>query len=303
MKMPRKLVASEALNTVVRNSRRSIIGSARRSWRRAKATPTANPTSTASTASGPTPSWAICFSPTTTASTATRDMTALARSSRPAAGSRYSGSTRGPSTSSRAITGRASRNTEPHQNRSSSTPPATGPIAPPAENAAIHTPDGLGALLGVGEHREDQRQRRRCQGRPGDAQQRPSRDQLPGAGRQGGQDRHHPEGGGPGQQQSAAADPVAQGAHGDQEPGDHEPVDVGDPQQLGAAGLQLGAERRHGQVRHRQVHGVQHTGQGEHRQPDPLAPARPWDVSDGHLSPLPGRCGCGGTGWWGRSGP
>jgi hypothetical protein len=26
-------------------------------------------------------------------------------------------------------------------------------------------------------------------------------------------------------------------------------------------------------------------------------------VVGAHLSPLPGRCGCGGTGWWGRSGP
>src|SRR6266545_879948 len=61
-----------------------------------------------------------------------------------------------------------------------------------------------------GEHGEEQRQRGRRQGRPGDAQQQP-----------------------------AAADAVAQGAHGDQEPGDHEPVDVGDPQQLGAAWPQV----------------------------------------------------------------
>ena len=123
-------------------------------------------------------------------------------------------------------------------------------------------------------------------GRPGDAQQRPAGDQLLRAGRQGRQHRHHPEGGGAGQQQPAAADPVPQGAHGDQEPGDHEPVDVGDPQQLRAGWLQLRAERRHRQVQHRQVHGIQQTRQGQHRQPDPLPPTSPRDSSGGHVGIL-----------------
>jgi hypothetical protein len=42
--------------------------------------------------------------------------------------------------SSPAITGTASRKTEPHQNRSSSTPPTSGPIAAPAEKLAIQIP-------------------------------------------------------------------------------------------------------------------------------------------------------------------
>ena len=42
------------------------------------------------------------------------------------------------------------------------------------------------------------------------------------------------EGRGPDHQQPAAADPVAEGAHRDQRAGHHEPVDVDDPQQLGA---------------------------------------------------------------------
>ena len=67
-------------------------------------------------------------------------MAALSRSSRPASGSRYSGSTRGPSTSRAPITGSASRNTEPHQKASSTSPPSTGPTALPAENAPIQTP-------------------------------------------------------------------------------------------------------------------------------------------------------------------
>ena len=74
-----------------------------------------------------------------TASTATTDKAALTRSSRPARGSRNSGSSSGPSTSSSVITGTASRNTEPHQNHSSSTPPTSGPTAPPAEKLVIHT--------------------------------------------------------------------------------------------------------------------------------------------------------------------
>ena len=75
-------------------------------------------------------------------------MAALYRSSRPASGSRYSGSSRGPNTSSSSITGTASRNTDPHQKRSSSTPPARGPIAAPAEKLAIHTPIASVRCLG-----------------------------------------------------------------------------------------------------------------------------------------------------------
>ena len=74
-----------------------------------------------------------------TASTAATDRAALSRSSLPAPGSRNSGSSSGPSTSSSAITGTASRNTDPHQNHSSSIPPSSGPIAPPTEKLVIHT--------------------------------------------------------------------------------------------------------------------------------------------------------------------
>ena len=43
----------------------------------------------------------------------------------------------------------------------------------------------------------------------------------------------------------------------------------------GAAGLQIGGELRHRQVQHRQVHRIEQAGQRQHRQPHPLAPARP----------------------------
>src|SRR6266511_303991 len=193
MKMPSRLVANEALNARLRNNPRSIIGSARPSWRRTKTTPTASPARSDERGSQPIPSWAISLRPNTIASTATSNMAALARSSRPAPGSRYSGSTRGPSTSSSTITGTASRIAgDPH-------------------------PDGGRALPGIGEHREDQGQRGRRQGRPSDPQQRPAGDQHLGAGGEGRDHRDPAEGGGAEEQQPAAADPVAQGAHGDQE--------------------------------------------------------------------------------------
>ena len=132
--------------------------------------------------------------------------------------------------------------------------------------------DGDRSLPWVQEHVADQRQRRGSQGRSGDPQQRPGGDQHARAGRVGGDQRGSPEGGGADQQQPAPADAVAQGAHGDQQPGDQEAVDVHDPQQLGAAGRQVGAEPGNGQVQHGQVHGVHQARQGDHDQPDPLPP-------------------------------
>jgi len=63
-----------------------------------------------------------------------------------------------------------------------------------------------------------------------------------------------------------------EGAHGDQQPRDQEPVDVHDPQQLRAAWRQLPADLRHGQVEHGQVHGIQQARQGDDRQAGPLSP-------------------------------
>ena len=58
-------------------------------------------------------------------------------------------------------------------------------------------------------------------------------------------------------------------------PGDEEAVDVHDPQQLGAARLQLGVQARQGQVEHRQIHGVEQAGQGDHRQAEPFPASSP----------------------------
>ncbi len=137
-------------------------------------------------------------------------------------------------------------------------------------------PDGDGdrALSLVVKHVANQGQGRGRQRRAGDAEQRAGRDQHAGAVGERGDDRGGPERGRPDHQQLAAADPVSQRAHRDQRPGDQEAVDVDDPQELGGAGLQVGAQSRHGQVQHRQVHRVEDAWQGNHREADPLAAGR-----------------------------
>ena len=143
MKMPSTFVVSAALNARFRNSPRSIIGSSSDRCRRTNTTPSTAPMTIVTIGRRSMPSWAICFSPKITDRIATSEIAALVRSSRPAFGSRNSGSSLGPSTSSSAITGTANRKTEPHQKCSSSSPPATGPTALPAENPAIHTPTAI----------------------------------------------------------------------------------------------------------------------------------------------------------------
>ena len=49
-------------------------------------------------------------------------------------------------------------------------------------------------------------------------------------------------------QELAPPDPVAKRAHHDQRAGDEKAVDVDDPEELGGARLQVGAELRHGEV-------------------------------------------------------
>ena len=112
----------------------------------------------------PAPSWAMRLRPKITASTASSDSTALIGSRRPAAGSRYSGKSRGPTISSSTITGTPMRKTAPHQNISSTMPPTSGPIAPPTEKLVIQTPIAVVRCAGIEEHVPDQRERRRRDG-------------------------------------------------------------------------------------------------------------------------------------------
>ena len=87
------------------------------------------------------------------------------------------------------------------------------------------------------------------------------------------------ERGGTDEEQLATADPVAERAHRDEEARDHEAVDVDDPEQLGAARLQVLADGRDREVQDREVHDVEQAGQGEHGEADPLAAAGPRGVS------------------------
>jgi hypothetical protein len=118
-----------------------------------------------------------------------------------------------------------------------------------------------------------QRQGRRRDRRAGEPEQRSRADQHLGAGGEGSEHGRAAERGGPDQQEPAAADPVAERAHRDQRARHHEPVDVDDPQQLRAARLEVLADLRDREVKDRQIHHVEHAGERDRAQPDPLAPA------------------------------
>jgi hypothetical protein len=80
------------------------------------------------------------------------------------------------------------------------------------------------------------------------------------------------EGRGADQEQAAAPDAVAERAHRDQEPGQEEAVDVGDPQQLRARGVEIGGQRGNGQIEDRQVQRVQEAEQRNDGESDPFSP-------------------------------
>ena len=101
-----------------------------------------------------------------------------------------------------------------------------------------------------------------------------SHDQHLGAGRERRQNRGDTKDGGTDQEETPPPDPVSQGAHGDQGRGNQEAVDIENPEQLSAAGLEVGADRRDSQIEDREVHGVEQAGQGDDRQANPLAPPR-----------------------------
>jgi hypothetical protein len=129
---------------------------------------------------------------------------------------------------------------------------------------------------------EDQRERRRRHGGPGDPEQCAADDQHLGRGGERRQYRHGSEGGCADQQQPPPADPIPERAHRDEGAGHHEPVHVDDPQQLRARRLQVLAQRGDGEVQHRQVHHVQQAGQREDGEADPLAPTGPLRRRGGH---------------------
>ena len=120
------------------------------------------------------------------------------------------------------------------------------------------------------EHVPDQRKGRGRDRRAGDAKQSTRRDQHFGAPRIRRDNRRHSEGAGPQQQQSTAADAVAQRTHRDQRTGDKKSVDVEDPQELRARRFQIRAQVGHSKVQHREVHRVEHARQRNDREANPL---------------------------------
>src|SRR5688500_7826801 len=67
------------------------------------------------------------------------------------------------------------------------------------------------------------------------------------------------------------ADTVAEAAHADEQCGEHERVDVADPQQLRAGSAQVGADERGGQGKHRAVDADEQDAQGEDAESEPAA--------------------------------
>ncbi len=75
------------------------------------------------------------------------------------------------------------------------------------------------------------------------------------------------------QQQLLPADAVAEAAHGDQQAGDDEGVDVTDPQQLRPGGLEVFAEEGGGEAEDRGVDADQQHGEDEDGEREPAARA------------------------------
>ena len=103
---------------------------------------------------------------------------APARSNRPGAACRDSGSSRQPATSATSATGTLTKKTEPQQKCSSRIPPVTGPSATASPETAGPDADRGGPLARVGEHVGQQGQRRRVDQRRRDAHRGPRGDQL-----------------------------------------------------------------------------------------------------------------------------
>jgi hypothetical protein len=126
------------------------------------------------------------------------------------------------------------------------------------------------ALLGIQEHRVDQAERGRHLGGGRDAEDRPPHDHHGRIVGVGGDHRDHPEHGRADDQQPAPADPVAEGTHGDQQPGHQEPVDVQNPQHLRAAGLQIRCHMRDREEQDRQHHEQQQGWKDQQAKAQPL---------------------------------
>jgi hypothetical protein len=153
-----------------------------------------------------------------------------------------------------------SRNTEPHQKCTSNTPPTSGPIAVPVIKLVIQAEiatvrccasrnmlrinervDGISvapampssaraaiSISGVEENAANPEARAKAAAPTSNSRRRPIR---------------------------SPSVPIVS-----RNPGDQEPVDVDDPQQLGAAGLEIDTQLRHRQVQHGDIKTDEHRG-------------------------------------------
>ena len=163
----------------------------------------------------------------------------------------------------------------PTRRTRAATPPSSGPIAPPSEYAVIQTPIANVRWLGSWNMFRISDSVDGAIVAPAMPEERAGGDQHLGARRERAEQRREAEGDGADQQQAPAADPVAERAHRDQRAGDHEAVDVDDPEQLGAGRLQVLAQGRHREVQHGQVHRVDDAGEREHARARPIRGVRP----------------------------
>ena len=133
----------------MRKRRRSIIGSASESWRRTNTKPTPRPTRIARDGERPEPVLRDLLESEDHGQHGDERHHGAGEVEPPGVGVavlRAGRWARGRAAG--AITGRASRKTEPHQKCSSRMPPSTGPIALPAEKAEIQTPMATARCFG-----------------------------------------------------------------------------------------------------------------------------------------------------------
>ena len=169
------------------------------------------------------------------------------------------------------MTGRLMRNTEPHQKCSSSTPLMIGPTVTPAVRATDQIATALVRSASAWK-------RLRISARVDGIRVAPaipstaraamsiSADCAYAARRDAALNATAPI-----EQQPTPADPVAERAHRQEQPGEDEPVDVEDPQLLGRRGLQVLGDERHREEEDGHVHRRDEDRQDQHGQPDPLA--------------------------------
>ena len=217
----------------------------------------------------------------------------LGTSTRPGFGSRDSGISAGPRTSSGRMIGTATSRTAPHQKCSTSQPPTIGPSAAPPEKPAAQMATASRRRLGSGKML---RIRDRVDGismapkNPSPARPAISHSAL-GAkavdGRDGSETRAADE------EQPAAADPVAQAAHRHEEAGQDQGIGVDDPEQFDAGGVEAARDGRQREGQGGVVDGHEQHRKHQQGQRQPVAPRCTRCLVDVSGGMLLRRCCCG----------